>query len=43
MPVDGPNIHTINNPTEEVAISIHVYGGNFEILGPNLDTIYTVA
>jgi predicted metal-dependent enzyme (double-stranded beta helix superfamily) len=43
MPLDAPNIHTIHNPTDDVAISIHVYGGNFEILGPNLGTIYTVA
>ncbi len=42
MPVFAPNIHKIHNPTDEVAISIHVYGGNCEALGPNLDKIYTV-
>jgi predicted metal-dependent enzyme (double-stranded beta helix superfamily) len=42
VPVVGPNIHKIHNPTDEVAISIHVYGGNCETLGPNLDKIYTV-
>ena len=42
MPVDAPNIHCIHNPTDKVAISIHVYGGNCEILGPNLDRIYSV-
>lgn len=42
LPVFAPNIHKIHNPTDEVAISIHVYGGNCEALGPNLDKIYTV-
>ena len=42
LPVDAPNIHSIHNPTDKVAISIHVYGGNCETLGPNLDRIYTV-
>lgn len=42
MPVFEPNIHKIHNPTDEVAISIHVYGGNCEALGPNLDKIYSV-
>ena len=42
MPVDAPNIHCIHNPTDEVAISIHVYGGNCETQGPNLGKVYTV-
>lgn len=42
LPVNAPNIHKIHNPTDEVAISIHVYGGNCKSLGPNLDKIYTV-
>ena len=42
LPVDAPNIHRIHNPTDEIAISIHVYGGNCETRGPNLDRIYTV-
>lgn len=43
LPVDAPNIHCIHNPTDQVAISIHVYGGNAQKLGPNLETIYTQA
>jgi predicted metal-dependent enzyme (double-stranded beta helix superfamily) len=42
LPVNAPNIHSIHNPTDQVAISIHVYGGNCETLGPNLGKIYTV-
>ena len=42
MPLDAPNIHKIHNPTDDIAISIHVYGGNCETFGPNLDKIYTV-
>lgn len=42
LPVAAPNIHRIHNPTDDVAISIHVYGGNCEKLGPNLDQVYTV-
>ncbi len=42
LPVDTPNIHSIRNPTDKVAISIHVYGGNCETLGPNVGRIYTV-
>lgn len=41
LPVDAPNIHCIHNPTDEVAISIHVYGGNCETLGPNLGKVYS--
>jgi len=42
LPVDAPNIHRIRNPTSRPAISIHVYGGNCETQGPNLDTVYTL-
>ena len=42
LPVAAPNIHRISNPTGEAAISIHVYGGNCDISGPNLDRIYSV-
>jgi len=42
LPIDAPNIHSIRNPTDRVAISIHVYGGNCETRGPNLGRIYTV-
>lgn len=43
LPVDAPNIHAIHNPTDAVAISIHVYGGNCEKRGPNLGRVFTVA
>jgi predicted metal-dependent enzyme (double-stranded beta helix superfamily) len=42
LPVDAPNIHRIHNPTDRPAVSIHVYGGNCETRGPNLDTVYTL-
>jgi predicted metal-dependent enzyme (double-stranded beta helix superfamily) len=42
LPPDEPDIHCIHNPTDQTVISIHVYGGNAEKLGPNLETIYTV-
>lgn len=43
LPVDAPNIHRIHNPTDKTAISIHVYGGNCEIQGPNLGRIYSAS
>lgn len=43
LPVNTPNIHCIHNPTDSVAISIHVYGGNAQKLGPNVETIYSRA
>ncbi len=42
LPVDAPDIHRIHNPTAAPAVSSHVYGGNFEKLGPNLGRIYAV-
>lgn len=42
LPTDIPDIHCIHNPTDKTTISIHVYGGNSEKLGPNLEKIYTV-
>jgi len=42
LPVDGSDIHRMHNPTAAPAVSIHVYGGNFEKLGPNLGQIYAV-
>jgi len=42
LPPDEPDIHCIHNPTDQTVISIHVYGGNAEKLGPNLETIYSV-
>lgn len=40
LPVDAPDIHRMHNPTGAAAVSIHVYGGNFEKLGPNLGRVY---
>lgn len=40
LPVDAPDIHRMHNPTAATALSIHVYGGNFEKLGPNLGRVY---
>lgn len=40
--VDRCNIHKIHNSTDAVAISVHVYGGNCEKLGPNLDRVYSI-
>jgi len=42
LPLDTPDIHRIHNPTAAPAVSVHVYGGNFEKLGPNLGRIYAV-
>lgn len=40
LPVDAPDIHCMQNPTNEPAISIHVYAGDAQKLGPNLKTVY---
>lgn len=42
LPVDAPDIHRMHNPTGAPAVSIHVYGGDFDRLGPNLRRIYAV-
>ncbi len=42
LPEGTRNIHRMHNPTAAPAVSIHVYGGNFEKLGPNLGQIYAV-
>lgn len=42
LPVDAPNIHRMHNPTTEPVISIHIYGGNSEKQGPNMDRVYQV-
>ncbi len=42
LPVDAPDIHRMHNPTDAPAISIHVYGGDANKIGPNLKKIYTV-
>jgi len=43
LPVAAPNIHCMHNPTDAPAISIHVYGGNAVKLGPNVETVYSLA
>lgn len=43
LPVSSPNIHCVHNPTDRPAISIHIYGGNAQKLGPNVEKIYTLA
>ena len=43
LPVASPNIHCVHNPTDKPAISIHIYGGNAQKLGPNVEKIYTLA
>ena len=40
LPVDVPDIHCMHNATGEPAISIHVYGGDADQLGPNVKNIY---
>lgn len=42
LPVEAPDIHRMHNPGATAAVSIHVYGGNFEKLGPNLGQVYAV-
>ena len=40
MPAAATHIHQMHNPGSQAAISIHVYGGNCEKLGPNVDKVY---
>ena len=42
LPWGAPNIHRIANRTGCRAISIHVYGGNCETQGPNVDSFYSL-
>lgn len=42
LPVDAPNIHRMRNSTVRPAISIHVYGGDTNRLGPNVKTVWSV-
>jgi predicted metal-dependent enzyme (double-stranded beta helix superfamily) len=42
LPVDAPDIHSMHNPATRPVISIHVYGGNSDRLGPNVKTIWPV-
>ena len=41
LPRDAPDIHSMHNPAQETAISIHVYAGDANKLGPNVKKIYT--
>jgi 3-mercaptopropionate dioxygenase len=43
MPAAASHIHRMHNPGARSAISLHVYGGNCEKLGPNVDTVYRAA
>lgn len=40
MPAAASHIHRMHNPGSQAAISIHVYGGNCEKQGPNVDKVY---
>lgn len=40
LPEDGPDIHGIRNPTGRPAVSLHIYGGDARITGPNVGRIY---
>lgn len=42
MPAAATHIHRMHNPGSQAAISIHVYGGNCEKQGPNVDKVYRV-
>ncbi|MBI05192.1 MAG: hypothetical protein CMI96_05180 [Pelagibacteraceae bacterium] len=43
LPVGDGDIHCMHNPTDRTAVSVHVYGGNSEKLGPNVIKIYQEA
>lgn len=43
LPVGAPDIHRMHNPGAVPAISIHVYGGDTRKLGPNVETVYSLA
>ena len=40
LPVGIGDIHCMHNPTDRKAVSVHVYGGNSQKLGPNVVKIY---
>jgi predicted metal-dependent enzyme (double-stranded beta helix superfamily) len=42
LPMDRPDIHAMHNPTDRVAISIHVYGEDSSALGPNVAKVYSL-
>lgn len=41
LPADAPNIHAMHNPGDRPTISIHVYGGDSNKLGPNLKQVWS--
>lgn len=43
LPWGRPNIHRISNRTSQLAISIHVYGGDCIAEGPNLRQLYELS
>ena len=40
MSAGTAGIHSIQNATDKVAISLHVYGGDAEKMGPNVANVY---
>lgn len=43
LPGARAGIHSIHNPTEKPAVTLHIYGGDARKTGPNLSTVYTRA
>jgi len=41
MTTSASNIHCMHNPGAKPAVTIHIYGGNSEKLGANVNKIYT--
>ena len=42
LPADASNIHAMHNPGDRPTISVHVYGGDSNKLGPNLKKVWSV-
>lgn len=42
LPVDAPDIHSIHNPGDMAAVSIHVYGGDSRKMGANMERVYSL-
>ena len=40
LPADGADIHCMQNPTDSIAITLHVYGGNATKMGVNVRDLY---
>ena len=41
LPVQGPDIHCMHNPMAKPAVTIHIYGGNSNKVGPNVSNVYS--